>query len=143
MGRSAHAAIVQIEKMRISLGLFSTVIAAATVNGKQDDLVQIPAQCNDPTLGTVEEISVFLCDLYDAVVKFEEEARLNYQALQNQVETTSGQLDWLESELIELNGQEQALSKQVAEMSDSVDCGPSGEFEPQCMCNGVLQNGKC
>ena len=67
----------------------------------------------------------------------------------------------LQDELGELNDQEQMLTKQVNNVHDTIECGAQGacsiiirlywtwlcdclgNFEPQCRCNGLLQNGKC
>merc|ERR1719422_1688292 len=105
--------------------------------------VELHPSCSNPGSGSLEDLNEYLCDLSADADQFTEESRAAYVDLQNKVEANTNTINNYERDILELNQQEQDLNQQLNTISDSVECGATGTFQPQCLCNGVLQNGKC
>lgn len=105
--------------------------------------VELHPSCSNPGSGSLEDLNEYLCSLSTDADQFTEESRSAYVDLQNKVEANTNTINNYEREILELNQQEQDLNQQLNTISDSVECGATGTFQPQCLCNGVLQNGKC
>merc|ERR1711976_523434 len=153
MGTVSLSLIFVIMKL-FSLLLFGLIDAKpedrlATLESKLERLEHLiisldqgrDGDCNSG--GTLEELNTYLCDLSTSAEEFVESTRQNYIDLQLKIEANAATIDGIKDELNELNDQEQILTKQVNNVDDTIDCGVQGEFQPQCKCNGILQNGKC